>query len=132
MSSMRGAGSDRPFAVTNGIERAALGLGLVALCVSPLAVAEDSPWLRPVEAIEIATEAYIFGYPLVTFDMARRQQTNVAVPDAEHAPMGQMIRMRTYPAVDNHCCAAPNADTLQGRGSSQEGIERLQTHHGVT
>ena len=26
--------------------------------------------------------------------------------------MGQMIRMRTYPAVDNHCCAAPNADTL--------------------
>ena len=27
-------------------------------------------------------------------------------------PMGQMIRMRSYPAVDNHCCAAPNADTL--------------------
>ena len=26
--------------------------------------------------------------------------------------MGQMIKMRTYPAVDNHCCAAPNADTL--------------------
>jgi hypothetical protein len=37
---------------------------------------------------------------------------NVAVPDAEHAPIGQMIRMRTYPAVDNRCCAAPNADTL--------------------
>ena len=32
--------------------------------------------------------------------------------DAEHAPMGQMIRMRSYPAADNHCCAAPNADTL--------------------
>jgi hypothetical protein len=65
-----------------------------------------------VDAIKIATEAYIYGYPLVTFDMARRQQTNVAAPDAEHAPMGQMIRMRSYPAVDNHCCAAPNADTL--------------------
>ena len=26
--------------------------------------------------------------------------------------MGQMILMRSYPAVDNHCCAAPNADTL--------------------
>ncbi|WP_295583081.1 DUF1254 domain-containing protein [uncultured Lamprocystis sp.] len=36
----------------------------------------------------------------------------MAEPDAEHAPMGQMIRMRSYPAVDNHCCAAPNADTL--------------------
>ena len=44
--------------------------------------------------------------------MPRKQQTNVAVPDAEHAPMGQMIRMRSYPAVDNHCCAAPNADML--------------------
>ncbi len=44
--------------------------------------------------------------------MARKQQTNVKAPDAEHVPMGQMIRMRSYPAVDNHCCAAPNADTL--------------------
>lgn len=44
--------------------------------------------------------------------MVRKQQTNVATPDAEHAPMGQVIKMRTYPAVDNHCCAAPNADTL--------------------
>ncbi len=52
------------------------------------------------------------GYPLVTFDLVRKQQTNVAMPDAEHAPMGQLIKMRTYPALDNHCCAAPNADTL--------------------
>jgi hypothetical protein len=44
--------------------------------------------------------------------MVRKQQTNVATPDAEHAPMGQMIKMRSYPGVDNHCCAAPNADTL--------------------
>jgi len=64
------------------------------------------------EAVSTAVDAYLYGYPLITFDIARMQQTNVAVPDAEHAPMGQMIRMRTYPAVDNHCCAAPNADTL--------------------
>ena len=61
---------------------------------------------------EIVRDAYIYGYPLVTFDMARRQQTNVAYPDGEHAPMGQLIKMRSYPSVDNHCCAAPNADTL--------------------
>ena len=79
--------------------------------VSPAANAADRP-PGAVEAIRIATEAYVYGYPLVTFDMARRQQTNVASPDAEHAPMGQVIKMRTYPAVDNHCCAAPNADTL--------------------
>ncbi len=64
------------------------------------------------EAVSIAEDAYIYGYPLVTLDMVRRQQTNVVAPDAEHAPMDQIIKMRTYPAVDNHCCAAPNADTL--------------------
>ena len=64
------------------------------------------------EAVSTAIDAYLYGYPLITFDVARQQQTNVAVPDAEHAPMDQMIRMRTYPAVDNHCCAAPNADPL--------------------
>jgi hypothetical protein len=74
--------------------------------------ADEAPAPGVVEAVSIATEAYIYGYPLVTFDMVRKQQTNVAMPDAEHAPMGQVIKMRTYPAVDNHCCAAPNADTL--------------------
>jgi len=55
----------------------------------PFMVAAAEP--RPpgaMEAIHIATEAYIYGYPLVTFDMARKQQTNVPTPDAEHAPMG--------------------------------------------
>jgi hypothetical protein len=95
------------------IKRSAAALCLGALAaLPPTAGAQQPGRLGAVEAIKIATEAYIYGYPLVTFDMARRQQTNVAVPDAEHAPMGQMIRMRTYPAVDNHCCAAPNADTL--------------------
>jgi hypothetical protein len=95
------------------ITRAATIVFLASMVVFPLAVgADEAPSLSVVEATSIATEAYIYGYPLVTFDMVRRQQTNVATPDAEHAPMGQMIKMRSYPAVDNHCCAAPNADTL--------------------
>ena len=95
------------------ITRAVIALYLGAITAWPLAaVADEAPSLGAVEALRIATEAYIYGYPLVTFDMARRQQTNVAAADAEHAPMGQMIRMRSYPAVDNHCCSAPNADTL--------------------
>jgi hypothetical protein len=60
---------------------------------------------------EIVQEAYIYGYPLVTMDMTRRQATNVRVPDDAHAPTGQLIKLRTYPAVDNHTAAAPNADT---------------------
>jgi hypothetical protein len=91
-----------------------------ALCLALLVVtlfvacssSKETKTLGLEEAVGTAIDAYLYGYPLITFDIARQQQTNVAVPDAEHAPMGQMIRMRTYPAVDNHCCAAPNADTL--------------------
>ena len=93
----------------------------------------NSPSLRPEEAMEIAMDAYIYGYPLVTFDTVRQQQTNVAAPDPEHAPMGQVIKMRSYPAVDNHCCAAPNADTLVHRGLARrfEGAVGLQhSRHG--
>jgi hypothetical protein len=54
------------------------------------------------EAVSIATDAYIYSYPLVTLDMTRKQMTNVAVPDQGHAPMGQLVRMRTYPAADYH------------------------------
>lgn len=93
-----------------------VGRKVAALCVAAIAslpagaVAEEAPSLDVMEAISIADEAYVYGYPLVTFEMVRRQQTNVAAPDAEHAPMGQVFKMRSYPAVDNHCCAAPNAE----------------------
>ena len=61
---------------------------------------------------KIVREAYTYAYPLVTMDMTRRQQTNVREPDDAHAPMGQLIKMRAYPAVDNKGAAAPNADTM--------------------
>lgn len=82
---------------------------LLAACLGAV-----SPVVAEVEKTKVqqAVEAYLFGYPLVTFDMVRQQNTNVAVSGPEQAPMGQLIKMRTYPAVDNHCCAAPNADTL--------------------
>jgi hypothetical protein len=64
------------------------------------------------DAVSTATDAYIYGYPLVTMDMTRKRFTNVATPDAAHAPMGQLLRFRTYPTVDNHAVTAPNADTL--------------------
>ncbi|MGB2666526.1 MAG: DUF1254 domain-containing protein [Candidatus Acidiferrum sp.] len=64
------------------------------------------------EALSIAQDAYIYGYPLVTIDMARKQMTSVATANAENAPMEQILKLRTYPAVDNHAVTAPNADTL--------------------
>ena len=64
------------------------------------------------EIVKTAIDAYIYGYPLVTMDMTRKQLTNVATPDESHAPMGQLLKLRAYPAVDNHAVTAPNADTL--------------------
>ncbi|MGA9161699.1 MAG: DUF1254 domain-containing protein [Actinomycetota bacterium] len=61
---------------------------------------------------KIVRDAYIYGYPLVTMDLVRKHETNVRQPDGAHAPMGQLIKLRSYPPVDDHAAAAPNADTL--------------------
>jgi len=60
----------------------------------------------------LATDAYIYGYPLVTMEMTRRVFTNVARPEGTHAPMSQLIKMREYPTPAYHDFTAPNADTL--------------------
>lgn len=64
------------------------------------------------EAVAIAVDAYVYGYPLVLADLTRKQITNVSRADATHAPMGQFVRMRTYPPVDYRAVGGPNADTL--------------------
>src|SRR6516225_5581684 len=64
------------------------------------------------QAVSDAVDAYIYGYPLVTMDMTRKVYSNTATATDSRAPMGQFIRMRTYPAVDDHTVTAPNADTL--------------------
>lgn len=64
------------------------------------------------EALKIAIDAYVYGYPLVTMEMTRRVMTNVAKPEGTRAPMGQLIRMREYPTAAFRDVTAPNADTL--------------------
>src|SRR5499426_699942 len=64
------------------------------------------------EARDTAIDAYIFGYPLVTMEMTRRVMTNVAAPEGTRAPMGQFVRMRSYPDATFKDVTAPNADTL--------------------
>jgi hypothetical protein len=64
------------------------------------------------DAVKDAIDAYIYGYPLITMDVTRKIMTNVATPTPERSPMGQLVRLRQYPAVDDHAVTAPNADTL--------------------
>jgi hypothetical protein len=64
------------------------------------------------EARQIAQDAYIYGYPLITMEMTRRVMTNVREPEGTRAPMGHWVRMRTYPTAAFRDVTAPNADTL--------------------
>ena len=64
------------------------------------------------QAVNDAIDAYIYGYPLVTMDMTRKFMTNYATVEGSRGPMGQIVKLRTYPAVDDHAVTAPNADTL--------------------
>jgi hypothetical protein len=61
---------------------------------------------------QVAEEAYIYGYPLITMEMTRRVMTNVAEPKNHHAPMGQFYNAREYPTAAFKDVTAPNADTL--------------------
>jgi hypothetical protein len=98
--------------------RRVIAASIVPVCVSlsltafAQTAAPSASALTPADAAKIATDAYIYGYPLVTMEYTRRSATNVAAPDGKSAPMGVLNKFRAYPAVDDHRVTAPNADTL--------------------
>lgn len=96
-----------------------LSIALASFGISSARADWDGPVLGAIEGSEdfwLATDAYIYGYPLVTMEMTRRVITNVAAPEGTHAPMGQLIRMRQYPNASFKDVTAPNADTLYTTG----------------
>jgi hypothetical protein len=46
----------------NLVGRTAAVLGVGALAAFPLVAGAELPWLRPVDAIKTAVDAYIYGY----------------------------------------------------------------------
>src|SRR5215831_15084563 len=79
------------------------------------ALADVGDGLRIGEGLEefwLATDAYIYGYPLVTVEMTRRVITNVTRPEGTRGPMGYLIKLREYPTPAFKDVTAPNADTL--------------------
>lgn len=101
------------------ITRRTAALGGVAVLagatVGNPARAEQGAFLGIGEGLEdfwLATDAYIFGYPLVTMEMTRRVITNAADAVGTRAPMGHIIKLRSYPDASFRDVTAPNADTL--------------------
>jgi len=90
-----------------------LGIGLaLAGCGAAPALAQNADAAAPKEAVDIATDAYVYGYSLLTTDVTRIQMSNVPAVEALRAPPNQFINVKRYPPADYRGVSAPNADTL--------------------
>jgi len=74
--------------------------------------AQEGAKLSTKEAVEIATDAYVYGYSLVTTEVTRVQMSNVPKAEGFTGPMGQFVNVKRYPPADYRGVSAPNADTL--------------------
>lgn len=83
-------------------------VGAIAGAVRPLQAAE----LTAEEARRIATDAYIYGYSLMTTNVTRIQMSNVAKVEEIKAPLGTFFNIRKYPPATYRGVSATNADTL--------------------
>jgi hypothetical protein len=74
--------------------------------------AQGPQGLSPQEAQEIALDAYIYGYSLITTEVTRVQMSNVAKVEELRAPMGTFFNIKRYPPATFRGVSLPNADTL--------------------
>jgi DNA sulfur modification protein DndE len=67
---------------------------------------------RETEAFNLASEAYIYGYPLVIMQKVHQVMINVAAPEGFHAPLGQFAHQKQFPDESFRGMPNPNMDTL--------------------
>jgi hypothetical protein len=72
----------------------------------------EMPPTQRSEAEQIALDAYVYGYSLITTEVTRVQMSNVGKIEGMHAPIGQFANIKRYPPADFRGVSAPNADTL--------------------
>jgi hypothetical protein len=77
-----------------------------------LAQISEMPPAAQSEAEQIAIDAYVYGYSLITTEVTRVQMSNVDKSEGMHAPTGQFGNVKRYPPADFRGVSAPNADTL--------------------
>jgi hypothetical protein len=69
--------------------------------------------LTATEAKELATEAYLFFYPLMSLEISRQQMTNVEAGKMPgFGPANQFHHMRAFPEANFKAVVRPNFDTL--------------------
>ncbi|HXF29419.1 MAG TPA: DUF1254 domain-containing protein [Chlamydiales bacterium] len=93
-----------------GVKQLALFL---ATTISLQSCFADAPTnLGELETMNIAEEAYIFGYPLITMELNRQIMTNVEMPAGTKAPQGQFVHKRYLPTPEFPTAPAPSKDVL--------------------
>jgi hypothetical protein len=75
-----------------------LALGAVGAVVASLAAAAP-PSVSPAEAHAIATDAYVYGYPLVTMEMRHRAKAAMLVPEADTLAAAAWLDLSAEPYV---------------------------------
>ncbi|HEX5998661.1 MAG TPA: DUF1254 domain-containing protein [Hyphomicrobiaceae bacterium] len=89
-----------------------LALGTAAAQAPSPTGAQAVP-LSEQEAHEIAVNAYLYLYPLVTMDLTRRQMTNIpAGKEPGFGPPNTFHNVAAYPSADVKVVVRPNFDTL--------------------
>ena len=63
------------------------------------------------KVIEIATKAYVFGYPMILMDYTKKISCNVEKPASVYAPVNQLGHFREFPDDKFTAVVKPNVDT---------------------
>ncbi len=93
----------------------AVAITAVAQVSSPAAA--QSAALSEQDARAIASDAYIYFYPLVTMDVTRRQLTNMKPGvGGIGGPANAFTNIRAFPDADMKAVVRPNFDTLYSSG----------------
>ena len=88
-----------------------LSVAITLLISSACGQASDKS-LTQDQIVGIATQAYVFGYPLVLMDYTKRALTNVAEPTTYgFAPINQVSHYRSFPDHNFTAVVKPNVDT---------------------
>ena len=89
-----------------------LATGFAAAVGCAMTLPSYAQSLSPAEARQIAEDAYIYGYSLITTEVTRVQSSNVPKVEGLRAPTNQFANNHRYPPADYRGISAPNADTL--------------------
>ena len=65
-----------------------------------LSLSAQAQALSPEEAQQIAEDAYIYGYSLITTEVTRVQMINVPKAEGVRGSTGKFINVKRYPPAD--------------------------------